>query len=281
MQTQGIELGLNGTGRLGEFGWNIGATFTKSTNKILSLEGNRSIVNNYYGYESIAQVGSPAGLFYGYQSTGVFATQQEANQANLTGPKGVEYLAGDYQFVDFNKDGRIDNLDRTVIGDPNPDFYGGFSFGLNYGKLDFNAYFSYTVGNDILNITRAQLESPTDYQNVPVSILRAWQKEGDVSNLAMPRYGDPLNNQRGASHWVEDGSYFRMQSLSLGLTFDKGFSFIRYARLYLNGYNLFTATNYLGVDPEFRIGTSPFTRGYDYGNIPQSRFIMLGVKLGL
>ncbi|MEI7421866.1 MAG: SusC/RagA family TonB-linked outer membrane protein [Prolixibacteraceae bacterium] len=281
MQTKGVELGINYIGQIGKVQWNLGATFATAGNKINSLAENRSIVNNYYGYESIARVGSSAGLFYGYESKGVFATQQAADQANLVGPKGIKFMAGDYQYVDQNKDGRIDANDRVVIGDPNPDFYGGFSLGLTYRKFDFNTDFYYTFGNDILNITRARLESPDDYQNVPVSIGRAWQKEGDISLLAKPRYGDPLNNQRGSSNWVEDGSFLRMRSLSVGYTVDKALSFIRYARFFVRGYNLFTMTNYLGLDPDFRIGTSPFTRGYDFGNIPQSASIMLGIKLGL
>ena len=126
-----------------------------------------------------------------------------------------------------------------------------------------------------------KLETGSGYENQSVTVLNRWMKEGDITSIPFTRLADPAGNRRPSSMYIEDGSYFKIRSLTLSYNIGKQFGFIRNASVYVSGYNLFALTNYLGWDPEVSIGQSVFTRGYDYGNYPQSKTFMVGLKLGL
>jgi len=280
MEMKGLELGIGSQGKLNKIGWDVMFNITKDKNKITSLPQNKPIISDYYGYQSIAQVGSPAGLFYGYKVLGVFATTEEANSAKLMGNKGMYFTAGEFHYDDLNKDGRIDEYDRQVIGDPNPDFYGDLSARISYGNFELNLLFNFCYGNDVMNVLRSRIEVPVAYENLSRAAVNRWRTEGDIANIPFTRFGDLQDLSRPSSQWVEDGSFIKLRSLGLSYDFNKQFAFVRYVRFFANAYNLLTFTKYLGFDPEFRTGTSPFTMGYDFGNIPVSRSVVLGVKFG-
>ncbi|WEK19966.1 MAG: SusC/RagA family TonB-linked outer membrane protein [Candidatus Pedobacter colombiensis] len=281
LRNNGVEAGIDVTGHAGKVNWNFGFNIATNKNRITSLPNGKPLISGYYGYKSIAMVGKPAGLFYGYKSLGVFTNQTDAAAANLIGDKGQKFKAGDFHYDDLNKDGYISEADMQVIGDPNPDFYGGATAGVSYKNFDLNAVFSYSYGNDVMNVLRSKLEVAKGYENQSIAVLTAWKENGDQTNIPKSQYGDPMNNSRPSSNWVEDGSYFKLRTLTLAYNINRKLSFIRNAKVYLSAYNVFTVTNYLGWDPEVRTGTSVFTNGYDFGNVPQSRTFLLGIKLGL
>jgi TonB-linked outer membrane protein, SusC/RagA family len=281
IQNNRIELGLNSLIHVGKLLWKIDFNISKNKNEVLSLPNGRPIIDGAYGYTSIAIPGKPAGLFYGYKGLGVFSTDAEAAASGLITDKGVPYRAGDFHFEDLKPDGIINESDKQVIGDPNPDFYGGISSGLTYKNFDLDAVFSFSYGNDVMNVLRSKLETGAGYENQSIVVLNRWVSSGDRTNIPNTQYNDVAGNRRESSFYVEDGSYFKMRSLTLTYNIKKRIGFIRNADVYVSGYNLFTISKYLGWDPEVAIGQTIFTRGYDFGNYPLSKMFMIGARIGL
>jgi TonB-linked SusC/RagA family outer membrane protein len=281
ISNQGFELGVNTMGNSRDFAWKFGINIAKYRNEILSLPSNLPIIDGINGYTSIAKVGSPAGLLYGYKYLGVYSTSAEASASGLKTDKGLAYQAGDYKYQDLNGDGYITELDMQVIGNPNPDFFGGVTANLMYNNFGLDAIFSYSSGGKILNVLRSKLENGAAYENQSVAVLGRWQAEGDVTTIANTPYSDPSGNRRASSQYIEDGSYFKMRTLTLSYNVNKKIGFVRNAQVYFSGYNLFTISNYLGWDPEVAVGQDAFSRGYDFGNYPLPQTFMLGIKLGL
>ena len=280
IQNRGVELSISTLGNAGNYRWNLGLNVAKYRNEVKSLSSG-SVIDGINGYETIAKVGSQAGLIYGYRYLGVFSTTAQANSSGVLTDLGTAAKAGDVHYQDLNGDGMIGDPDRQVIGNPNPKWFGGLSGGLSYKNFDIRTLFSFSYGNDVLNVLRSKLENGPMYENQLTTALRKWTAEGDVTNVPFTAYGDPLANRRPSSNYIEDGSYLKMRTLSLAYHVTKQFRFIRNAQVYLTGYNLITLSNYSGWDPEGAIGYDVFSRGYDFGNVPQSRTFMLGLKLGL
>jgi len=168
-----------------------------------------------------------------------------------------------------------------VIGNPNPKFFGGITTDLSYKNFGLNAIFSYSYGNDILNVLRSKLETGTVYENQSVTVLNRWMTDGDNTSIPNTQYTGVVSNALPSSFYIENGSYFKLRSLTLSYSLKKQVAFARSAQVYISGYNLFTLTKYLGWDPEVATGQGVFSRGYDFGNYPQPRMFMLGIKLGL
>ncbi len=281
LKNQGFELGINTLGNAGNLIWKIDVNIATNTNEISDLPFGLPVIDGLNGFTSIAQNGGVAGLIYGYENLGVFSTAAEATASGLINDKGIPYQAGDFHYADLKNDGIINDLDKTVIGNPNPEFFGGITTSLSWKNFDLDAVFTYAYGNDILNVLRMKLETGNGYQNQSVTVLGRWATDGDITKVPNIRYGDPAGDRRPSSAYIEDGSYLKMKSLTLSYSIGKQISFMRSAQFYISGYNLFTVTNYLGWDPEVTGGQGIFSRGYDFGNYPQSRIFMVGIKLGL
>jgi hypothetical protein len=278
---KGIEGAITYFGRAGNFHWKLRANVAKYLNTVVTTSLGMPIMQGAYGYYSLAAQGQTVGEFYGYKSLGVFSTNSEAAAANLMSDRGVPYKAGDFHYQDLNNDGKINSLDMQIIGNPNPSYFGSFFFGLGYKNLALDGIFIFSQGNQVMNVLRSKLEAANGYENQSVVALNRWKDEGDVTNIPNTLNSDPQGNIRPSSNWVEDGSYLKFKSLTLSYSLNKKVSFIRNARLYVSGYNLFTWTRYLGWDPDVRTGSSVFNSGYDFGNIPLSRTIVLGISLSL
>ncbi|RBQ07871.1 SusC/RagA family TonB-linked outer membrane protein [Pedobacter miscanthi] len=280
INNRGFELGLGTIGYFRKVRWTLGVNLAKYNNKVLSLP-NGAVIDGVNGYQSIAKTGSAVGLFYGYKYLGVFSTSQQAAASGLVSDMGTVAKAGDVEYEDINHDGKISNADRQVIGNPNPKLFGGFNGSVSYKNFDLSTIFSFSYGNDVFNVLRSKLENGAAYENQSVTALSRWSAEGDIAGIPATAYGDPLNNRRASSYFVEDGSYLKMRALTLAYNIRQPYHFIRSAQLYLTGYNLLRWTNYSGWDPEVTVGQDVFSRGYDFGNVPQSKTFMLGIKLGL
>ncbi|MCU4162943.1 SusC/RagA family TonB-linked outer membrane protein [Carboxylicivirga caseinilyticus] len=247
-------------------------------------------------YKRYAQIDNPAGSFYGFRYKGVYTTEDQLIARDEFGnqikdPNGnpiymmydfanVDYLfqMGDAMYEDINHDGNINAADVVLLGDANPDFFGGFGQMVRYKNFSFNYYFYFRVGNDIINRTKMYGENMHTFDNQTQAVLRRWRKEGDDTDIprALLGYG---YNWLGSDRFVEDGSFMRLKYITLAYKIPTKFSRklgMQSARLSATFNNLLTFTNYSGQDPEININSKDgtiYTVGYDDSNTPRTRDI--------
>jgi len=286
MQNRGFELMVSGRiiNRT-DFKWDMGLTYAMNRNRITSLGGNTELLTNYNAATLISAVGKPANLFYGYKTAGVYTSEAEATGSGLLNKTAdgafIPFQGGDMRFTDLNQDGIIDENDRQVIGNPNPDFIGSYSNKITYKRWSLDALFTFSYGNDIYNGTRAMLESMTGFNNQTLNVINRWRTDGQVTETPRAAWGDISQNARFSDRWIEDGSYLKLRSVSLSYTLPLKVQFIKSATVYGIANNLFTVTKYKGYDPEFSSGSSVFSRGVDTGLEPLFRSMQLGIRIGL
>ena len=267
--------------------WQLGASIGHYKNKVTELvEGAQYIDNTIYGATIRTQVGQPANLFYGYKTEGVLSTTEAATAANLyiLGSNGIDHNyfgAGDILFSDIVKDGEINEKDQTIIGDPNPDIYGNIFTTVNWKRLKLDLRFNYSLGNDVFNYMRMQLESGSRFMNQTTALNRRWQMEGQQTDIPRITFQDPMGNARFSDRWIEDGSYLRLKTVTLSYDLPVKSQYIQGFQFWIQANNVFTMTKYLGSDPEFSMTSSVIGQGIDLGQLAQSRSIVAGVKINL
>ena len=272
---------------LKDFQWELGASLGHYKNEVTRLSNaTQSLDYTVYGATIRTVVGQPANLFYGYKAVGVFATSEAAQNAQLylLGADGITrhyFQAGDMQFADLDGDHQITEADRTVIGDPNPDFYGNIFTSFNYKRLRLDVYFNYSVGNDVYNYMRQQFESGSRFMNQTTAMTRRWQNEGQQTDIPRVAFQDPMGNARFSDRWIEDGSYLRLKTVTLSYRLPITSTFIQGLQFWVQANNLFTLTKYLGTDPEFAFSGSVIGQGIDLGRLSQSRSLVAGIKINL
>ena len=248
--------------------------------------------NELYGATIRTELGQPANMFYGYKSLGVFSSTAEAQAAGLPGEKGLYVMAangidrnyfeaGDIHFADLNGDGQITEADRMQIGDPNPDIYGNIFTTVAWKRLKLDVRFNYSLGNDVYNYMRSQLEGGSRFMNQTTAMQRRWQAEDQQTDMPRIAFQDPMGNARFSDRWIEDGSYLRLKSATLSYDLPLKSEYIQGLQVWLQGNNLLTLTRYLGSDPEFTMTSAVIGQGIDLGRLGQSRSIVAGVKINL
>jgi hypothetical protein len=267
------------------FKWDLQANFTKVKNEIVSLTGDR-MIDAIDGAEVVNQVGSAANSFYGYIFEGVYSTEEEANAANLANDKFIKYSAGDAKFTDLSgpdgtPDGIISQFDKTVIGSSMPEFFGGIQNTFTYKRWSLNTLVNFVSGNEIFNYVRYQNEKMTGLENQSANVLNRWQYDGQITDVPRAIWADPIGNSSFSTRWLEDGSYLRVQNVSLSYRIPNKFLQFRNAEFYVSANNILTVSKYLGYDPEFSYSYSHNEQGVDYGQAPQARQFIVGIKLGL
>ena len=273
--------------------WNVevGASVGHYANKVTKLPDGDYTSSVYGDNNILTSVGNPVGLFYGYKTAGVFATDAEAKAAGKDGYLYMEdnagirndFKAGDVHFIDQNNDGKISELDKVVIGDPNPDIYGNIFATINYKNLTLTMGWNYSLGNDVYNYQRSILNSGSTFYNQQVAEVAHWRYEGQQTDYPRLAYGDPMGNNRFSDRWVEDGSYLRLKTLNLSYKVPVPglWTWLQGLTVWAQANNLLTFTKYLGSDPEFSIGNGVLYQGIDCGNIAQGRSFQCGVKINL
>jgi hypothetical protein len=268
IENKGIELNISSVNVDKEaLRWNTDFNIAFNRNKVTDLKFTDVY---YYGriYSNNQEVavvreGLPLGSFFGYVS------------------EGVDQATGDLKFTDFNDNGILDPDDRRVIGSAQPDFVFGLTNNFSYKRFDLNIFFQGSVGNDIYNATRVDLEGMFDSKNQSTAVLNRWTPEN--TNTDMPRAVNNVNNIRNSTRFVEDGSYVRLKAITLSYNFSPDFlqkAGINKLSLYTTGQNLLTFTDYSGFDPEVNaFGRSATELGIDYGTYPQTRTITFGVNV--
>jgi hypothetical protein len=227
--------------------------------------------------------GGIAGEFYGWVSNGIF--QNESEVINYTDEFGnvLQPLAqpGDMKFKDLNGDGNINGEDRKVIGNPEPDFNFGLTLNMEYKSFDLNMLFNGTVGNEVLNAIKPYTHAGNGVYNSYKEILeKAWSGEGTTNSQPRLAVRDNNQNFRYSDYYIEDGSFVKLQSAQVGYNFSKAFCdklTVSRVRIYIGGENLFTLTNFSGLDPD--IGGSALERGIDWGHYPVPRIFMVGANI--
>ncbi len=267
--------------------WEIGATMGHYENEIKSLgQGVSGYNTDLYSGTIRTEVGSPANQFYGYKTNGVFSTTEQANEAGLyvMDENGVDknyFGAGDIIFFDKDGNHEINEDDRVVIGDPNPDFYGNIFTSVAYKRFRLDVNFNYSLGNDIYNYMRSQLEGGSRFMNQSKSLTKRWQSEGQVTDVPRITFQDPMGNSRFSDRWIEDGSYLKLKSVTFSYDLPLNMQFLQGLQFWVQGNNLFTLTKYLGSDPEVSATSSVIGQGVDLGRIGQSCSIIAGIKINL
>ena len=292
IENQGFELSVT-TKPVVTRNWNVevGASVGHYANKVTKLPDGDYTSSVYGDNNILTSVGNPVGLFYGYKTAGVFATDAEAKAAGKDGYLYMEdnaglrndFKAGDVHFIDQNNDGKISELDKVVIGDPNPDIYGNIFATINYKNLTLTMGWNYSLGNDVYNYQRSILNSGSTFYNQQVAEVAHWRYEGQQTDLPRLAYGDPMGNNRFSDRWIEDGSYLRLKTLNVSykVPVPGSWTWLQGLTVWAQANNLLTFTKYLGSDPEFSIGNGVLYQGIDCGNIAQGRSFQCGVKINL
>mgnify|MGYP002852235960 CR=1 FL=1 len=276
-----------------DFKWELGATLGHYKNELRNLPSENLV--KVYGGEIMMREGDPVGLFWGYKTAGVFSTDAEASTAYnnsdyLKYPTGIEanpyknFSAGDVHFLDITSDGVIDEGDKTVIGDPNPDVYGNIFTTFTYKRWTLGFTFKYSLGNDIYNYQRSQLESLNGFYNQTVAAVNRWSNEGQVTNMpkvCSTESDEWVNNERFSDRWIEDGSFLKLKKVRISYNWPLNLSWIQGITIWGECNNLFTISRYTGIDPEFSCGNSLKYQGIDAGLLPSSRSFFLGLRLNL
>ena len=185
--------------------------------------------------------------------------------------------------MDLDGNGEINEKDRTVIGDPNPDIYGNIFGSVNWKNLTLSFGINYSLGNDVYNYQRSILNSGSTLYNQQVAEVNRWRYEGQQTNLPRAVYGDPMNNNRFSDRWIEDGSYIRLKTLTLSyrVPVPGSWTWLQGLTVWAEAGNLITLTKYTGLDPEFSVGNSAYYQGIDTGTLAQGRTLTCGLKINL
>ena len=277
---RGFEFTVNTKNFVGEFKWETSLNMSFNHNEVVSI-GGPEILNGV----SLIREGQPINSFYGYELGGIYQTLDEVFTGPVMENRAPDKAShnpykntspGDMWFVDVDGNGEINDLDRTVIGNPSPDCIFGFNNTFSYKNFDLSIFFQGALGNQVWNGVRASHESMNSTYNQLATTLERWTGEG--SSYSMPRaiYADPNRNNRASTRWVEDGSYLRLKNLTFGYRFTQDWLKkigAKSLRLYLSFDNLWTLTNYSGLDPEVGLW------GLDYGIYPTSRVYMFGASV--
>jgi len=185
------------------------------------------------------------------------------------------------RFADLNGDHQLTSADRQVIGDPNPDIYGNIFTTISYKHFKLDLRCNYSLGNDVYNYQRSQLEGGSRFMNQTTALVRRWQVEGQQTDIPQITFQDPLGNSRFSDRWIEDGSYLRLKSATLSYDLPLNSEYIQGLQFWVQANNLFTFTKYLGSDPEFTMTSSVIGQGIDLGQLSQSRSFVAGIKIKL
>ena len=285
----GIDINVTYRDRIGDFRYSVSAMYSQYKNNVVKLNDDPKA--SVFGFStrlpaiSVTKAGLPIASFFGYIVDGVIKDDAEAASA----PKfGTYTRAGVFKFRDVNGDGVITAADKTIIGNPHPDFSYGLNVTLGYKNWELTAFAQGVQGNELFNYLKYWTDFNTFQGNRSKDMLyNSWKKQGDVALL--PR----LNSQDGtsqqiSSYFVEDGSYMRIKNIQLTYTVPKNLlSKIKLSsvQVYVQGQNLFTFTKYKGLDPDINLRTSgndnqDIHMGIDEGAFPVAKSYNVGLRVG-
>ncbi|MBA4317399.1 MAG: TonB-dependent receptor [Flavobacterium sp.] len=274
MENSGFEFTVSSKNMVNELKWNTDFNISFNKSKITSLPGGSiqlgQLNNDGRGLVAIAKEGEPLGTFYGFIS------------------EGVDPATGNIKYKDLDASGDLSDGDKTIIGNANPDFSWGLANDFKYKNWSFNIFFQGVQGNDIFNATRIETEGLYNANNQLTTVLDRWTTPGQITDMPRADFAGE-QNVKVSSRYVEDGSYVRLKSLTLGYSLPSDLVSklsMSKARFYLTCENLITWTKYSGLDPEVSVygrsgdnSLKNIAPGIDYGTYPQTRDIIFGLNL--
>jgi|TARA_B110000902_G_scaffold74040_1_gene87482 TonB-linked SusC/RagA family outer membrane protein len=286
VKNKGLEIELNWQDTKGDFSYGIGANASFVDNKVIKLLNvdNPFITSRLYGRPqqelSRTYEGSPIATFYGWRFDGLFQTQAEIDaHATQTGA-----VPGDVRFKDLDNNGVIDDQDREIIGSPHPEMTYGINANLGYKGFDLNLFFLGAAGVDIYNADRMQgLDSAFPYNLYSESVNR-WTGPGTSNTIPRVSTLGTNQNYRTSDFYIEKGDFLRLKNITLGYTLPTdtaGKIGLSRLRLYVTGQNVFTITDYSGMDPELGLSQGNLQQNVDFAQFPQARTFLLGANISL
>lgn len=287
----GVELGLTYQNQMGDFAYSVNVNGSYNHNEVQEIPTDDGIVhgagNTLYANSPEfyrAETGFPIGYFWGYETDGIFQNTTEVAAHTSTSGKVIQSSAkpGDVRYVDQNDDGLLNDDDKVMVGDPNPDFTFGLNFSCNYKGFDFLLSANGMAGNQIVQSYR---DYSNRYANYTTEVMGRWHGEGTSDRL--PRVTNSnINYARFSDLFVKDGDFLRISNVTLGYDLAQKLSIKNFSqcRIYASVQNLYTFTKYDGMDPEVGYGfdngdTDKFSSGVDLGFYPRPRTVMFGVSL--
>jgi len=290
VSNKGFELALNYNGAKNDFNYSAGFNLAYNKNEVKRIANNEGIFHGPgnvlgQGTEELyrAQVGYPIGYFWGYKTLGVFQNAGDVENHTSSQGKLIQPTAeaGDLIFDDTNDDGVINYLDKVMIGDPNPDFIIGINFSAAWKGFDFSVLANGALGQQIARSWRRWADSPLN--NYTTDVFNRWHGEGSSNKYPRLTYGSHINWQYVSDIFIEDADYLKLSNVTLGYDFKRLFRAmpLSQARFFVAVQNLYTFTNYMGMDPEIGggSGTDSWAKGIDIGYYPAPRTVMLGASL--
>jgi TonB-linked SusC/RagA family outer membrane protein len=289
LKNKGWEMGLGGNFKFGALSWEPMLTISAYKNTIVNIgktiDGKPERLFGQAqpsgaGTMNMSIEGYPVGMFHGLMWEGVYQTGEVITIRN----PGV--TAGDFKFKDLNGDGIINNDDRTFIGDPNPDFYGGFNNTFAYKGVTLSIFSTFSYGNDIYNVIKTWITSGYPGYN-SYRENNYWTATNPSNEYPKPFSANYFTyGHVSSSRWVEDGSYFRIKNVSL--SYDLPLKWLKPLkmqglRLSAVGTNLLTFTKYSGIDPESNSGNnisgSQLSQGLDIQPYPFAKSFMFKINV--
>jgi len=299
VENKGFEFTLNSRNLTGAFKWNMDINISTNKNKILSLPDGNDIQYGSgpghmvgLGSTQILREGHPVGSFFGWIYDGVY---QEGDDFLPGG--GFEQYAGGEKFRDINgtrdaageltgqPDNQLNSDDRTIIGNPHPDFIWGWNNDFQWKNFDLNLFFQGSQGNDILSYTLMELDLLAGINNATTNALDRWTPTNTNTDVPKAVTG---RTRRVSTRWIYDGSFARLKNVALGYNLPTSLLDrwkINKFRIYVSAQNVLTLTKYEGYDPEVNYQSGGSTNGnrnlgLDYGSYPNVKSYTVGLNIG-
>ncbi len=282
----GLELSLSYHNTIGKLNYRVTGNVAKNKNEVTKVPTTDGIIHglsnmlydNSLEFYHRAESGFPIGYFWGWETDGIFQNEAEvaayAQSGNMIQPNAKP---GDLRYVDQNGDGSIDEDDKTMIGDPNPDYVYGFSVSFDYKGFDLAVDANGVAGNQIVQSYRNHANA---FGNYTTEILGRWHGEG--TSTSIPRVTETNVNYLFSDVFVKDGDFMRISNITFGYDFKKSLvksDIFSQLRLYASVQNAFTFTKYNGMDPEIGYGVENGSSGVDLGYYPRPRTMLIGVNV--
>jgi TonB-linked SusC/RagA family outer membrane protein len=285
VKNNGVELSLNTLNVTREkFTWRTTLSAAANRNEVVDLgiaseipnTDDKGISGQTGGAVMVIRVGEPLGSFYGLRTDGLY---QEGDACPLSSRRAtLDCVPGEYKYVDTNGDGRISSADRVILGNGQADWYGGLTNEFTAGPFNLNVFFNGSFGNEVLNGPAINIRNVNTFSNQTADARNRWTPTNTNTNV--PRANANRPREVYDVH-VEDGSFIRLQSLTLGYRVPERFARgLNNARIYVTGQNLWLSTDYSGFDPEVNsFGGDARARGIDLGAYPRARIWSLGANV--
>lgn len=278
----GHEFQLTSQNLTGALSWTTNFNISFNDNKVLALPPNTPFIGGgamYAGFNR-SVVGKHIGEFYGYVFDGIYMTQQELDKQ----PKYATSVVGSTRMKDVNGDGVINSDDRTLIGNPNPNYIFGMTNTFRYKNFDFNVIIAGQAGNQVMNVNNQDFHNNDGVLNMTTDMINRWRSPTDQGDGKTP--GTRANTTElyrlANTTWVSNGDYLTVKNIALGYTFKPNLTYFKSARIYASLQQAFVFTKYVGQNPEASIGRDDAigTYGQDLSTFPVPRTIMIGANIG-